>query len=166
MKPSTKKAKVSKPNLVLPDTLAQRILYLREAQDLTQRQLAAKAIVQLSLIEDLEAGLELFLAPSVRLKIARALRVKPDVIEEVEKKINPLQPHVEEADATTSEEQMIWRSKALLKEIQMNPNKDYHCPYCNSALIIREFERRDLDDTLLKAYKIQCSQCLFSGSLD
>lgn len=163
---TTKKPKSKQSQLVLPETLAQRILFLREAQDMTQRQLAAKAIVPLNLIEDLESGLELFLAPSIRLKIARALRVKPDVIEDVEKKINPLQPHVEEDQATQSEEQMIWRSKALLKEIQMNPNKDYKCPYCESPLLIRQFERRDLDDTVLTAYKIQCSQCLFSGSLD
>ncbi len=160
------KSKKTEPTqqLDLPETLAQRMLFLREHLDLTQRQLATKAIVPLSLIEDIEAGLELFLAPSIRLKLARALRVKPDVLQDVEKRFQPKTNNPEEA--SSSEEQMTWRAKALLKEIQMNPKKDYRCPYCKSALLIRQFERRDLDDSVLAAYKIQCSQCLFSGSLD
>ena len=77
---------MSQSKVVLPETLAKRVQFLRDQRDLTQRQLAQQAALPLQQIEDIEAGLELFLSPDIRQRLARILRVKANVLEEVELK--------------------------------------------------------------------------------
>lgn len=145
----------------LPDTLSQRVQYLRDHLDMTQRQLAYKASLEESFIQDIESGMEMFLAPAIRLKLARALRVKPSIIQEVEKRPQPKEP-VTESAAWQKER----RTKQLLEQILQEPDGSYACLECQSGLIVRQFERRDLDDNLLLTIKIECSHCLFRWSTD
>lgn len=153
MMSSTNKPQTAQPHSQeLPESLALRVQALREQLDLTQRQLAKKAIVPLELIQDLESGLEVFLAPATRLKLSRALRIKPDVLEDVEKR-----PTAPKKDRDV---------KFLLEQIVAQPDEAYDCPDCDNALIIRQFDRLDLQDNPLVTIKVQCSQCLFRWTTD
>ncbi|MEB3286298.1 MAG: helix-turn-helix transcriptional regulator [Vampirovibrionales bacterium] len=147
----------------LPDNLANRVQFLREHLDMTPRQLASKASVAEAFIQDIEAGLEMFLAPAVRLKLARALRVRPSILQDVERR--PKLPNAAEL-SESAEWQKTRKTKQLLEAVALNPTGDYHCPDCEASLIIRQFQRRDLEDNLLLTLKVECSNCLFRWSTD
>lgn len=134
----------------LAGTLAQRIQQLRESRGMTQQRLAEAANLPLNQIQDIEAGIELFLSPSVRQKLARVLKVRPSTLQSVEKFIPPLQP----ALSQEAREQMI-------EEILRYPNEVYACPLCGETLAVRIFNRRDLEDNLLVEVKANCLKCLF-----
>lgn len=141
------------PPTSLPPTLAERVRYLREQQSMPPAVLAWKARIPLSTIEDIEAGVETFLAPSVRSRLARALHVRPGQIQEVEKppeeRISPETPRLQR------------ESLNLLEDMRQDPERDYHCPRCEAPLVVRLFERRDLKDNLFTVVKAHCTRCMF-----
>jgi transcriptional regulator with XRE-family HTH domain len=141
-------------SVVLPSTLALRVQALREALDLTPRQVAQRAILPLSLIEDIEQGLELFLAPAVRGKLARVLRVKPLTLEEVE--LRPTTPSIKPVGQSSTVQ--------LIEHWLNTPNHAHPCPDCGQPLVLQVFARRDLHDNPLHAIKAHCTQCLFRVS--
>ena len=142
-------------SVALPMTLARRIQVLRENLDLTQRQLARKSQVGLVQIQDIESGVELFLSPSIRLKLARALRVKAAIIQDVEARNPMLDDDFGHLDAFGPEE------NDLLRRMIRFPEAAYACPHCQAAMIVRMFERRDLEENPIRVIKAHCSQCLF-----
>jgi len=136
----------------LPSTLAERIRFLREKRYMTAELLAIKAQVPVQMVEDIEAGIEMFLAPAVRQRIARALHVRSSQIEEVEK---PL-------DYTSAETpQLQCKGLSLRDEILHDPDAPHLCPSCGAPLAVRLFERRDLQDRPLLVIKANCTHCLF-----
>jgi len=136
----------------LPPTLAERIRFLREKRYMTPALLAQKAQVPVSMVEDLEAGIEMFLAPAVRQRIARVLQVRPSQIEEVEKP----------PESESAETPMLQRKGLNLRdEILQDPDAPHLCPSCGAPLAIRVFERRDLQDRPLLVIKCNCTRCLF-----
>jgi len=141
-----------KPDPILPDTLALRVQALRDALDLTQRQLAQRAILDLELIQDIESGIEPFLAPAVRGKLARVLRVKPYILEEVEKR-----PHSRPDPYPIGPDSRL----KLVQHWIDHPTDSHTCPHCSAPLVLQVFERRDLHNQLLHAVKAHCSVCLF-----
>lgn len=147
---SSSKKTPQPPTPALPGTLAQRVQYWREAMDWSQRKLAEKAAVSESFIQDLESGLETFLAPAVRQKLARALRIKPILFQEVEKR--------PDTGASTISRELVLD---LFENIQANPTRKYFCPQCGATLEIRTFERRDMHNVAILAIKVNCSKCLF-----
>ena len=68
-------------------TLARFIQLKREELGLTQKGLAIAANVPLSIVEEVEAGKELFLAVTVRQALAKVLKCEPDEIKVLEKDI-------------------------------------------------------------------------------
>lgn len=138
----------------LPDTLARRVQFLRESRDLTQNQLAKKAAIPMEMIRDIEAGLEMFLAPAVRQKLARALRVRSGDLKAVEKR-----PTVEEEHPEA--ETLRQEGRALLRAIRRAPQAEHRCPECAALLNVRVFQRRDLEENLLETVKVHCPNCLF-----
>ncbi len=136
----------------LPATLAERIRFLREKRYMTPELLAMKAMVPLSTIEDLEAGIEMFLAPAVRQRLARVLHVRPSQIQEVEKT-----PEFDEREALNLQRQSIALREAILRD----PEGAHLCLSCGSLLAVRLFERRDLQDNPLTVLKANCTRCLF-----
>ncbi len=139
----------SPPQIKLPETLALRVQFLRNQLNITPNGLAQKAQVPLDVIEDLESGLITFLSPAVRQKIARILRVKSEILAEVEQK--PDKPF---------KASPILR-KQILDAIIRSPYESYTCPECEAELRIQFFERRDLEDNPITAIKVNCSKCLF-----
>ncbi len=131
-------------------TLAQLLQELREKQGITTTRLAELANLPVKQIQDLEAGLELFLSPAIRQKIARVLKVRPAVLKAFEKMALPENPPL----SHQAREQ-------YLDEIMHYPNQEHLCPLCQAPLTIRLFNRRDLEDNLLLEVKAHCSKCLF-----
>ena len=136
----------------LPATLAERIRCLREKRYMTPELLAMKALVPLSTVEDLEAGIEMFLAPAVRQRLARVLHVRPSQIQEVEKA-----PPFDETEALVLQRKSIALREAILRD----PEAPHLCLSCDSPLAVRLFERRDLQDNPLTVMKVNCTRCLF-----
>ena len=136
----------------LPPTLALRVRHLREKRYMTPDLLAMKAQVPVRMVEDIEGGIELFLAPAVRQRIARVLHVRPSELLEVE-----VQPEFNDADGP-----MLQRKGLDLRDaIMQDPDGPHCCPSCDAPLVSRIFERRDLQDRPLLVIKANCTQCLF-----
>lgn len=136
----------------LPATLAERIRFLREKRYMTPEMLAMKALVPLSMVEDLEAGIEMFLSPAVRQRIARVLHVRPSQIAEAEKP-----PEFDNAEAAVLQRKAL----ALREAILGDPDAPHLCLSCGAPLAVRLFERRDLRDNPLTVIKANCTRCLF-----
>jgi len=146
---------MSSPTPQLPATLAQRVRFLREQRMLSLEHVAHHARISLRQLEDIEAGIEMFLSPSVRQRLARVLRVRPQRLKDVEQ---PPQPSREEMSGIAYRQA---KGAELLEAIRENPAEAYRCPDCAAALVIRVFERRDLHDQPFSVIKAHCSQCLF-----
>lgn len=131
-------------------SLAQRIQYAREAQGLSQSRLAELTNLPLSQIQDIEAGIDLFLSPSVRQKLARVLKIKPGSIKALEKPILPQQPPLS-----------LEARDRYIEEILHHPHEVYHCPACGAPLTVRLFHRKDLEENPLVEVKAHCTRCLF-----
>ncbi|MBK8190181.1 MAG: helix-turn-helix domain-containing protein [Vampirovibrionales bacterium] len=138
--------------LNLPDSLAQRVQTLRARVDLTQNQLAQRAAVPIQTIEELESGLLLFLATPIRQRLARVLRISPQILLEAERppRVDVNRPLDAEAEAD------------LLSAMAERPTRTYFCPHCGARLQVQTFERRDLEDRPLIAVRAACTACLFS----
>ena len=140
-------------------TLAERIRFWREQRYLTPASLALKTRLPLKTIEDIEAGIETFLSPTVRQRIARILHVRPGQIKELEK---PPKVLPGSADAPILQQRSVSLHDAILRD----PDEPQACPLCQAPLQIRVFERRDLQNNPLLVIKASCTACLFRLSDD
>ncbi len=132
-------------------TLAQLVLQTREKTGYSRIGLATRANLDVSVIEDIEAGRELFLSATVRQKLAIALKLSPGKIKSLEK--YPLAPvkNFEIADKT----------EELKLKILKGNLKDLACPECGENLICRVAIMYDLDDNMVRHPKARCSKCPF-----
>ncbi|OGI19827.1 MAG: hypothetical protein A3B68_08435 [Candidatus Melainabacteria bacterium RIFCSPHIGHO2_02_FULL_34_12] len=136
----------------LPKTLASRVSFIRNARQIHIAELSYQARVPLKLIEDIEAGIETWLPTTVRQRIARVLKVDPNILEEVEVKIInneflPKDPPVE-----------------LMERIQdeiLSGNKNLKCPQCQNLLKVWIQEGFDLNGNPVKSAKAHCTVCVF-----
>lgn len=145
---------------VLPATLAQRVRFLREQRMLSAEYVAHHAQISLKQLDDIESGLEMFLAPAVRQRLARILHVPPRQLKEVEK---PPRTTVEEMADIAFRQQ---KGGELMEAIMANPQGKFRCPECNELLNVRVFERRDLHDQPFTVIKAHCNRCLFRLTTD
>ena len=130
-------------------SLAQFISELREKTGLSQTGLAKKSALPLKTIEEIESGQELFLASTIRQKLANALKLKPAEIKKYEKHPNlSLMPDTE---ATIF----------IKNQILSNDVEDLECPVCGSKLITRVAKMYDLEDNLVLVPKARCTKCPF-----
>lgn len=128
-------------------TLARFIQTKREELGLTQKGLAISANVPLTIIEEVEAGKELFLAVTVRQGLAKALKCEPDEIKSLEKDIvnNIISPEIIES----------------LKNLILNGAGGLKCPKCGAPLDTRIAKMYDLEDNLILHPKAHCTKCPF-----
>jgi transcriptional regulator with XRE-family HTH domain len=131
-------------------TLAQRVQQARETLSLSQAALAEAAHIPISQVQDIEAGIELFLSPAVRQKLARVLKVRPVTLKMLEKPTPPQRPPLS-----------LEARDSYIEELLHFPDREHSCPLCGACLEVRLFQRRDLEDNLLVEVKAHCSQCLF-----
>ena len=128
-------------------TLAQFVQIKRDKLGLSPKGLAMKAHLDLAVIEDIEAGKDLFLSVPVRQSLAKALKCQPEEIKALEKDFNL---------AVTSDE--IIES---LKELILNGAGGLKCPLCGANLVTKIERMYDLEDNLVYHPKAHCSKCVF-----
>ena len=132
-------------------SLAQFIISKREKLNLSQQALANLAGLELSQIDSIERGYELFLPTTIRQKLALALKIDNKEIKKHEQKVdNKL------ASSTTMD---IIREQILMNA--NNPNFEIKCPLCGEKLITRIARIYDLEDNLILRPKARCSKCPF-----
>jgi len=132
-------------------TLAQLISETREDVGYTQKGLAKRANLDVSVIEDVEAGRELFLPATVRQKLAIALKLNPKALKALEK-----YPEEKIEDFEISDKTEELKLRILEGQLQGNV-----CPACGSELICRIAVMYDLEDQPVRHPKARCSKCPF-----
>lgn len=130
-------------------SLAVFVSELREKLGLSQTGLAKKSALPLQTIEEIESGQELFLASTIRQKLAQALRLKPSELKHYEK--NPNFSLMPDNDVTVF----------IKNQILANDVADLECPVCGSKLITRIAKMYDLEDNLVLVPKARCEKCPF-----
>lgn len=128
-------------------TLARFIQTKRDELGLTQKGLAIAANVPLEIVEEVEAGKELFLAVTVRQALAKVLKCDPQEIKQLEKDIssNIVSPEIIES----------------LKQLILNGAGGLKCPKCGAPLDTRIAKMYDLEDNLVLHAKAHCTKCPF-----
>lgn len=132
----------------LPKTLSARIQFLREKINFSKEKLSEISNLQLSIINDIEEGKELFLSITTRQKLAKALRVSSNTIKEVEKQLEPI---------TINQELLTSIKEHILNEAPSN----ILCPKCGNKLISKIVIMYDLDNSPVKHPKARCEKCPF-----
>lgn len=128
-------------------TLAQFIQKKRDDLGLSQKGLAIRTNLELSLIEDIESGKELFLPVTVRQTLARYLKCSPNDIKKLEKDFD---------NRTVSDEVL-----ESLKELILKGSNGLKCPVCSAPLFTRIQRLYDLEDNLTVHPKAHCTKCSF-----
>jgi transcriptional regulator with XRE-family HTH domain len=163
--------------------LPQRIRVLREQRGLPLKVLAHETALTLHFLEEIEAGLEPVLPTTVRLKLARVLRVSPQWLKPQPLTENPnavarLGHNAETALPGESvlyepaapipgdllgvtQVFQIYQQRLPLKAMAQNPEGFWPCPQCGVKLLVYPFPREDLEGNPLMLVRSNCSQCLF-----
>jgi transcriptional regulator with XRE-family HTH domain len=167
--------------------LPQRIRLLREQRGLPLEVIAHETALTLTFLEDIEAGLEPVLANTVRLKLARILRVSPQwlkpqpLMENPNAKTSELARLGQNADNSLPGEALlyspaeplpgdllgltqvfqIYQQRLPLQAMAQNPKGFWPCPQCGAKLLIHPFPRQDMEGHPLMLLRANCSQCLF-----
>lgn len=128
-------------------SLAQFVQQKREHLGLSAGGLAKKCHLELVLIEQIEAGVELFLPTTIRQSLAKGLKCSLSEIKELEK----------DFENKFVDENII----EDLKQKILNEENDLICPKCSSKLITRIEKMYDLEDNLMLHPKARCSKCVF-----
>lgn len=128
-------------------SLAQFVSQTREKLGLSQSGLAKKSSLSLELIEDIEAGQELFLPTTLRQKLAKGLKLNTSDIKLFEKQFD---------DGLPSEDVI-----EMLKISILEGEKSLKCPQCQEDLICHVEKMYDLEDNLVRHPKARCSKCPF-----
>lgn len=130
-------------------SLAQFVSTKRDKLGLSPSGLAKRANIDTKTIEDIEAGQELFLATTVRQKLAKALKTENATIKALEK-----QPK-------NKNEVTLEKIEAIKTYILAEETQDLKCPICKEKLICRIAKMYDLEDNLQLHPKARCSKCPF-----
>ena len=135
-------------------SLAQFVVMKREELGLSQEDLAHQSSLTTEQIQSIEQGLDLFLATTVRQKLAKGLKIENKELKLYETKtnFNLAKPSVMDSI----------REEILLNST--NPNHEIKCPICGSKLITRIAKLYDLEDNLVLRPKARCSKCPFQLS--
>ena len=129
------------------DTLASFVQKARDDLGMSAKGLAQKSNVKLSIIEDIEAGKDLFLSVTVRQKLAKALKIEPEELMKLERGYQ---------DIIIGDDVMMAIKQKVLQRV-----KDIPCPRCGAPLVTRIAKMYDLEDNLVLKPKAHCSKCVF-----
>ena len=129
------------------ESLAEFIIQKREKAGLSTTGLANKTNIKLEILEDIEAGKELFLSVTQRQQIARVLKISPKELKE----------HERSYEFQEISDDVIDNIKAQI----LNHKTDLRCPMCGELLVTRIAKMYDLDDNLVLQPKAHCTKCVF-----
>ncbi len=131
-------------------SLAQYICELREKAGLSIQGLSKKTAIPIEILEDIEAGKDLFLPATLRQKIAKGLKVNPSDIKEYERIMLDNYDNISEKYIET-----------VKKAIIEGETENLRCPICSSKLNTRIVKLLDLENNIALHPKAQCSKCSF-----
>ena len=129
------------------ESLAEFIIKKRENAGLSISGLANKTNIKLEILEDIEAGKELFLSVTQRQQLARVLKISPKELKE----------HERSYEFQEISDDVIENLKTQI----LNHKTDLYCPMCGEPLITRIAKMYDLDDNLVLQPKAHCVKCVF-----
>ena len=129
------------------DTLAQFVQRKRESLGLTPFGLSKKCNVPAVVIEEIEAGRELFLSVTVRQNLAKGLRCLAEELKALEKDFEFEEVPMEVMD--------------VLKQRIINGETELYCPKCKSELKVRVEHMYDIEDNLILVPRGYCTKCVF-----
>lgn len=129
------------------ESLAEFIQKRRENVGLSVSGLAKKTNIEQEILEDIEAGKELFLSVTQRQQIARVLKCSPKELKSHERDYK-----FEIVSNDTIDE---------LKTKILNRETNLRCPLCGEPLVTRIARMYDLEDNLILQPKAHCVKCVF-----
>ena len=129
------------------ESLAEFIQKRRENAGLSVSGLAKKTNIKQEILEDIEAGKELFLSVTQRQQIARVLKCSPKELKSHERDYK-----FEIISNDTIDE---------LKTKILNRETNLRCPLCREPLVTRIARMYDLEDNLILQPKAHCVKCVF-----
>lgn len=129
-------------------TLSEFVIKKRESLGLSQNELADKCALDIDILKSIEQGFELFLATTVRQKLAKGLRVDNKEIKLYEADVD--------LNFSKDKDNEI---KELILMNYSNPDFIINCPICGERLITRVAKMYDLEDNLVLHPKARCSKC-------
>lgn len=129
------------------ESLAEFIIQKREKAGLSITGLANKTSIKLEILEDIEAGKELFLSVTQRQQLARVLKISPKELKE----------HERSYEFEEISDEVIDNIKTQI----LNHKTDLRCPMCGEPLVTRIAKMYDLDDNLVLQPKAHCTKCVF-----
>lgn len=131
-------------------SLAQFVSERREKMGLSPFGLAKKCNLPIEIIESIEASQDLFLASTIRQKLAKGLKLNPIEIKIYEKNIDT------RLISDDDEEKL-----ETLKIQILDGQTDLKCPICGYSLISKIALMYDLKDNPITHPKAKCSSCPF-----
>lgn len=129
------------------ESLAEFIQKRREHAGLSIIGLANKTNIKLEILEDIEAGKELFLSVTQRQQLARVLKCSPKELKQYERSY---EFQIVSDDVIEDLKSRILRHETNLK-----------CPMCGEPLVTRIAKMYDLEDNLVLQPKAHCVKCIF-----
>lgn len=128
-------------------SLAEFIQTKREKIGLSIYGLADKTSIDITILEDIESGKELFLPVTIRQKLARIFKCSPDEIKKYEREY--------EFQIISDEVIDDLKTRILKKETNLK------CPICKEPLVTRIANSYDLEENLILTPKAHCTKCVF-----
>lgn len=128
-------------------SLAEFIQTHREKAGLSIYGLADRTSIDVSVLEDIESGKDLFLPVTVRQKLARVFKCSPNEIKKYERDYEFQIISDETIDS--------------IKEKILKHETNLACPICGEPLITRVAKMYDLEDNLILVPKAHCTKCVF-----
>lgn len=128
-------------------SLAEFIQTQREKAGFSIYGLAERASIDVSVLEDIESGKDLFLPVTVRQKLARIFKCSPNEIKKYEREY--------EFQIIPDETIEDLKNRILKHETNLK------CPMCGEPLITRVAKMYDLEDNLVLIPKAHCTKCVF-----
>lgn len=129
------------------ESLAEFIQKKRENAGLSVSGLAKKTNIKQEILEDIEAGKELFLSVTQRQQIARVLKCSP----------KELKSHERDYKFEIVNNDIIDELKTKI----LNRETNLRCPLCGEPLVTRIARMYDLEDNLILQPKAHCVKCVF-----
>ncbi len=139
-------------NMPLKSTLAGRVNQLREFRNMTVKDLAKATRMKVQRVEDIESGFETWLSTTDRQILAKALRVEPSILKEVEWRPPEAVPELAEVSRETMEE---------LADNILHGERNLDCPRCKSPMTCYVQEAIDLEDNKIFLPMASCTKCPF-----
>ena len=128
-------------------SLAEFIQTHREQAGLSIYGLADRTGIDISVLEDIESGKDLFLPVTIRQKLARIFKCSPNEIKKYER----------DYEFQVISDEVLDDLKARILKHETN----LKCPICGEPLITRVAQMYDLEDNIILIPKAYCTKCVF-----